>query len=57
MSAKVSLLDNKLDKINKEHIDYREIANKVTTSPNGVLLNSSLSNIGNFLKLVAPDLK
>ena len=55
MSAKVSSLDNKLEKINKEHIDYR--ANKVTSSPNGDLLNSSLSNMENFLKLVPPDLK
>ena len=57
MSAKVSSLDNKLEKINKEHIDYRERANKVTTSPNGYLLNSSLSNMENSLKLVPPDLK
>ena len=58
MSAKVSSLDNKLEKINKEHIGYRERDNKVTTSPNnGDLLNSSLSNTENFLKLVPPDLK
>ena len=57
MSAKVSSMDNKLEKINKEHIDYRERANKVTTSSNGDLLNSSLSNIENVLKLVSPDLK
>ena len=57
MSAKVFSLDNKLEKINKEHIDYREKANKVTTSPNGNLLKSSLSNTENFLKLVPPDLK
>ena len=57
MCAKVFSLDNKLEKINKEHIDYRERAYKVTTSPNGDLLNSSLSNIENFLKLVPPDFK
>ena len=57
MSAKVSSMDNKLEKINKEHIDYRERANKVTTLSNGDLLNSSLSNIENVLKLVSPDLK
>ena len=51
MSAEVSSLDNKLEKINKEHIDYRESANKVTTLPNGDLLISSLSNIEKFFKV------
>ena len=57
LSSKVIQMDEKLDKMDKDHIQHTQNIIKDNTPSSDSALTSSLSNIENFLKLVPPDLK